>query len=812
MASGEFVHGMRRLWRARATSGLAVAALALGIGLDSALFAAFDAVLLRPLPFADEDRLVFVTETDATRGAAQRPISYPDYLDLARDAKTLDGVAAMPNTLSEALTLSTDAGPVRLTGAAVTHGFFDVLGVRPALGRFFGPGHDVAGAGRTVVLSDATWRSRFGADPAIVGRALSLSGESFQVLGVAPPGFEFPRGAELWTPLVPAQPAYLEARGTGWLHLVARLAPGSTLEAAEAELDAIVARLAALAAAGGAEDRSAVVTPLRARLVGEARPALLLLAAAVGLVLLIACVNVASLLVAQGLARRRELAVRTALGASRARLVRLLLAETLIVAALGAGLGLILARVSLDSIVALAPGDVPGLAAAVIDVRVAGFAVAIALLSAVLAGTWPALSATREAPVDGLRGSSRGSSSEARAVRARRVLVGVEAAFAVMVLALAALVARSFLNLDALDLGYRAESVTTAHVGPDDWRHPKPEDKRRFHRELLARLRSAPGVEAAGSTLLRPLELGPVGIDGWYLLPGQAQEQAQQNPIVNYMPVTPGYLPAMGIPLRAGRDFDLRDGADAARVAIVGERLARTLWPGQNPIGQRLATVGAQVPGGPMRYSEVVGVAADGRYRGLADVRLDLYVPVEQSPFPVQFVVLRGGAAGDALLSRLRAEVAALDPLQPVTEVAPLRRLVDDAQAGARFRSQLLGGFAALALALCGLGIFGVVAWSVAEKRRDLAVRLALGALRGDVLGLVLREALGPVAAGLFAGLALSAAVAHAARALLFEVAAVDPASHAVAAAALLLAALGACLPPALRAARVDPAEALAAE
>ncbi|MCM2255658.1 MAG: ADOP family duplicated permease [Vicinamibacteria bacterium] len=810
----DLAHGLRRLRRAGATSALAVSALALGIGLGSALFAAVDAVLLRPLPFAEEGRLVFVTETDDQRGATQRPVSYPDYLDLARDAKTLAAVAAMPNTLSEALTLATASGPVRLEGAAVSHGFFDVLGVRPALGKAFEPGHDRAGAERTLVLADAAWRHHFGADPRLVGRSVELSGESYRVIGIAPADFEYPKGAELWTPLVPAQPAYLEARTTGWLHLVARLAPGATVEAADAELDGLVARQAALATGGGTEKRSAVVTPLRDHLVGDAGPALGLLAAAVALVLLIACSNVASLLVAHGLARRRELVVRTALGASRARLVRLLLCETLVVAALGTGLGLGLAHLSLTALIGLAPVDVPGLASATIDGRVSAFAVALAFASALLAGLWPALSATREAPVDGLRGQSRGSSSEARAVRARRVLVGLEAAFAVVVLALAGLVVRSFLRLSAQELGYRPDQALTARVGPDEWRHPKPEDRRRFHHQLLAQLRAAPGVTAAGSTLLRPLELGPIGIDGWYLLPGQPEAAAQQNPIVNYMPVTPGYLPAMGLSPRAGRDFGERDGADGALVAIVGERLARMLWPGQDAIGQRLATVGSKAPDGSFRFSEVIGVVADGRYRGLADVRLDLYVPVEQSPFPVQFVVVRGRdeATHEALATRLRAAVAALDPLQPVTDVAPLRALVADAQGGARFRSQATGGFAVLALLLAALGIFGVVGWSVAERRRELAVRLALGAGRADVLGLVLRDGLAPVAAGVLAGLAAAAVLARLVRSLLFEVSAADPAIFALAAGLLLAAAVAACLPPALRASRVDPAEALAAE
>jgi len=476
------------------------------------------------------------------------------------------------------------------------------------------------------------------------------------------------------------------------------------------------------------------------------------------------------------------------------------------------GAGLLLAAWGTGALVALAPSDVPRLDAIRIDGRVLAVALGLAVLTALLAGLLPALAAARESASVFLREGTRGTGGF-HDRRWRRGLVATEVALALVVLAGASLVVQSFLRLQRVPLGFAPERTVTLGLTPPVWRYPKPEDQTRYFKSVLERVRVLPGVDAAGAVILRPLELGPVGINAWILKEGEPDEKIQTSPATNWMSVSPGYFKAMGIPLRAGRDFDERDGAGAPSVTIVGETLARRLWPSEDAVGKRMATHGTpKDKGGRWKWSTVVGVVADGRYRELRDVRLDLYLPYEQAPFPVQFLVVRSATEPAALASAIRREAQAVDRDTAVTGVATLGEIVDEALGVPRFRSVLIAGFAVLALVLSALGIWGVVAWSVAQRTQEIGVRMALGARAEDVLRQTVRQGMAPALVGVVVGCAVALALGRTVAGLLYGVEAADPATFVAVAAALLAVAFLASMAPARRAARLDPVAALREE
>ena len=803
--------GLRLLARRPFASLVAVLALGLGIGANAALFSAVDAVLLRPLPFAEQDRLVVIWERDLARGMARAEVSYPSFADWRREAKSFDGLAALPNAVTETFLLTGSDEPQLFRGSSVSASLFPVLGVPPALGRVFRPEEDRPGAPRVVVLSHGLWRRAFEGDPAAVGRVVTMNGTPFTIVGVMPADFRYPRGAELWTPLEPSHPDLVVDRGTAWLQVVGRLRAGVSREDALAEMDGIVRRLAETYEQK-TEGRGALVVPIAEDLLGATRPALLLLLAAVGVVLLIACANVASLLLAQASERRRETAIRLAIGASRGRILRQRLAETVLLSLLGAAAGLVLAAWGLGALLALAPAEIPRIDEVAIDRRALLFTLAVTLVSALAAGLAPALHAAGRPAGEALRDGGRGATGGLQSRRWRGGLVAVEAALALVVVVGAGLLARSFVALQQVPLGYDPRGTLTLGVGLPEWKYKEPAEQRRFFRTLLERVRGLRGVEAAGATLLRPLELGPVGINGWVLREGEANAQITHNPAVNYQVVTPGYFRAMGIPLLAGREFDERDVAGAPGVVVLGEAAARRLWPGEDPIGKRLAAPGTPPDGDGWKWATVVGLVPDGRYRGLTDVRLDLYVTVEQSPFPVQYLVVRSGGDPAPLAAAIRAEVRGLDKDLPVTGIASLGAIVDGALGGPRFRTLLIGAFALLALVLAGVGIWGVVAWSVAQRTKEIGVRMALGARAPEVVRHVVSQGVLPALLGIGPGLLAVAALARVFEGLLYGVAPADPLTFAGVAALLLAVAAGASLLPAWRAARLDPVVALREE
>jgi putative ABC transport system permease protein len=800
-------HALRRLGRAPFASLVAIATLGLGIGATTALFSALHGVVLRPFPFRDPGRLVMLFETHAKRGSDRFEVSWPNYEAWRERARSFVDLAAMPNAVSDGFIIEGRETPRRLKGSLVSGNFFDVLGTAPSLGRTFSADEGRVGGPRGVVLSHGVWHSLLGADAKVVGRPLTINGTPTTVIGVMPKDFDFPRGAQLWVAAATTVPELVENRSVGFLHVLGRLKDGADPAGARAEIDTLVRDLARQY--GTNEDgRGANLVPLADYLLGPTRPALLALFGVVGLVLLIACANVAHLLLAQGIERRRETAVRLSLGAPRAHLVRQHLVESLLLAGLGSGVGLLIAAWGVRWLAALAPEEIPRANEIGVDPTVLAFSLVLCVATALLCGLLPALEATRPDVVEALRDGSRGATRGPAARRFESTLVALQAAFAVVVLAGAALFARSLLALENVPLGFDP-ATRSFNVGLPDWKYPTPEAKRAFHHALVERVRSVPGVEAAAATFLRPLELAGIGVNSWIVLEGEGPEAQNRNPSVNYQVVTPGYFRAMGTRLVRGRDFAETDAAEAPGVVIVGEGTARRFWPGRDPIGQRLAVYGAATDAkGGYVWQSVVGVAEDVRHRQVREPALDVYVPSEQSVFTAEYLVVKSPLETGALAAQVRREIAALDKDQPSDALA-LARFVARAQGGARFRAILIVCFAALAAALAGIGLYGVMAHAVGRRVPEIGVRMALGARSRDILGLVLSVGLRPVAAGLLVGLVGAIAFGQAAQSLLFGVTPADPAALATGVAALVLVALAGGALPARHAAHVDPVTAL---
>ena len=795
---------LRSLLRRPLLFAVAAGALALGIGASTAVFSVVDAVLLRPLPFAEPERLVILWQSIPSRNAPYVAVSYFYFQEMRGRSRSIAGMAAMPN-VNSGFTIG-GSEPVRVQGRLVSGNFFDVLGVRPAQGRTLSEEDNKVGVPRVVVLSHGLWQRRFGGDPRLVGRTVEVDGTPMTIVGVMPREFGYPAGADLWTPVVPAIPEEVAKPNVAWAVLVGRLAPGTTLETVRDELDAINAEQLRIHAPS-APPVKIVVTPLAHEIFGPARRALPLLLGAVLLVLLLACANVAALLLARAATRQREIAVRMALGASRARLVRQLLAESSLIALTGGLAGTVLAVWGLHALIGLVPAEVPRLQDAAIDPRVLAFALAVTAVSALAAGLVPALLASRASLTEDLADGTRSVGPAAGQVRARAVLVATEAAVALVLLAGAGLLTRTFQNLRGLDLGFDPRHVLAAEMVGPHGKYEKVEERRQLYRTLLERIDALPGVEASALASQRPL-MGSEGWDWPYRVEGQSEADGERNPALNLQMVTPGFFRALGMPLRQGRTFDGRDTAGVPTVVVISEALARRAWPGQDPIGKRLQVPLPTAPYTPT-WMTVVGVVGEARYRELQMTRLDFYMSYLQSEPAIGQLVVRTAGDPAALAPALRTAVRSVDAQLMLTDVASMTAHVDAALGGARFAMRLLSGFAGAALLLAALGIYGVVAFVVSRRTREVGIRMALGARAADVLRLVLTQGMMPVLIGLAAGLALSLGLGRLSAGLLFEVPPHDPATLATAAAVLTAAALLACALPARRAARIDPAQAL---
>jgi putative ABC transport system permease protein len=802
----DFRYALRALRQNPGFILVALLTLALGIGANTTIFSVVRGVLLRPLPYPAPERLVRVFES---RDGSHGSVSPPDYVDWRDQSDVFAGLATLNSGSSFALTGGT--GPAQqVDGASVTPNFFSVLGVAPVLGSDFVPADGVVGQNHVVLLGYGLWRRRFGGDPTIVGRSIRLDGESYRVAGVMPLGKEYPRDAELWVPLAFTEHDLATQRGAHYLDVIGRLRPGVTLARAQTEMDAIAARLAE-SYPNTNRNAGALEMPLLESMVGSVAPALRILLGAVGLVLLIACTNVANLALARARRREREMSVRLALGAGRWRLVRGVLAEGILLGLAGGAVGLGMAVWGVPLLRVLRPGDMPRLDQVRVDGTVLGFAVGVSLLSGLLFSLLPAGQIfTRAELHESLTSEGRSLTAHRRARSSRNSLVAAEMALSVTLLAGAALLARSFVALVHVDPGFAPDHVLSFSLSLPDARYSTPERADAFYQQLLARLRALPGVQAAGAVFGLPLSGFRFGISA-YELDGRRLPSGEDDRLSTQVRiVTPDYFPAMGIAVVRGRNFTDADRVGAPPAIIVNEAAARLLWPGQNPLGHHL-TIGTSFGLGRGRVGgEVVGVVRDTREFGLgASVRPETYLVHAQVPVGYMSVVLRTATDPDALARAAAAAVAALDPDVPAFDVRTMNERVSASMAQPRFYLLLLGAFAAVALLLAAVGIYGVMSYTVGERRREIGVRIALGACPVEVLALVVRQGMTVAGIGAAVGLAGSLAGARVLRGLLYGVGPTDVTAFAGAVAVLALVALLACYVPARRAARVDPMEAL---
>jgi len=801
---GDVAHSVRTLGAEPGWTAVAVLTLGLGIGANAALFSVVDHALLRPLPYPHADRLVSIWGVEASVGPARLPTSYPDFIDYRDTAtRSFEGMAAYrPLTV----TLS---GPgleaVRLDAGAASHEFFGVLGVTPIVGRTFTPEENRAGAPGAVVVSEGLWRELWGGRRDVVGTAVTIDSTPHAVIGVLPASFNFPRQARLWVPA--ARQPRTEFRGVHGHRVVGRLREDVSVEQAGAELASVAGQLAATYPEDNA-GRTAKLERLQDSLVGNTRPALVMLLGAVVLVLVITCANLAALIVTRAARRTRELAVRVSLGATRGRLVRQLLTETAVVAFLGAAAAVALAAWMVPTLVALAPADLPRIEEVVFDRRVALVSLLVTVLTACLFGVAPAVVATRVAPADVLRaGAGRASAGRARQ-RLRQGLSLGQTALAVVLLTGAGLLLRSLSALGQVEPGFATTGVLTAEVQLPESRYKTWSEWSRFYASLAERVQALPGVDAVAVASGDPFDPGfgaRFGIEGRTPFPrGQEPEPAVRV-------VTPGYLATTGLRLVSGRDLSPSDRAGAPGVVLVNEAFAARYFPGESPLGRYLSRTW-WAPEMPQRW-EIVGVVSDVRTGTLDTPPEDaIYYPAGQVSFAGMTLLVRTARDPMAMAGEVQKAIRGLDPEVPLGKVLPIDRVLAESLGSRRFQAVVLGLFAGLALLLAAIGIYGVLAYAVAQRGREIAVRLALGAARGDVIRLVAREGGGVVASGLAAGLVGGLLLTRLLRGMLFEVQPLDPPTLVTVVAAVAVAAALAGFAPLRRALAVEPAAALRAE
>jgi predicted permease len=796
-------YAMRVLGRGRGFVVVAVLTLALGVGANTAIFSVVRGVLLRSLPYPEPDRLVAITSVINGSPTAASP---PDFLDWRAQAKAFSGISA--HFLST--TALTGGGEAqRLTQARVSSNFFDVLGVRPARGRGFRPGEDNLSAPRVAVLSDGLWRGRFGADEGLVGRTILLDDFPTTVIGIAPPDLRMPPGVDLWlTTRFDARDVAPSSRGARWIQVVARLAPGATLARARGEMNTIAARLAQ----SDPRHNVGVTTqlmPLQEDLVGSARTPLFVLLGAVGFVMLIACVNVASLSLGRIAARDTELAVRAALGAGRGRIARQILTESVVLSLGGGVAGLMLAAMGVRALVAMAPGDLPLLDAVHVDGGVFLFALGLTLLSGLIFGVVPATQGARRGTNDQLRAGGRGLSIGPAGGRLRQALVVAEVALAIALLAGAGVLVRSFMRLTTVDPGFRPDGATTFTLSLSPVRYPGPAKQEQFATTMLSRLEQLPGMSAAGVSFSLPLSGSGFGLT--FAIGGRPPKSGPEEPRAQVRVATPDYFRAMGIPIVRGRGLSAEDRGGAPLALLISQETARRYWPNEDPIGQTLET-GWQRDGRHFGGT-IVGIVGDVRQYSLAGKpTAHIYGALAQWPLDEMTVVMRSSSAPATVLAAARDVVRTLDPQLPVFEAQPLDDLVRASIAQRRFYAVLLATFAALALLLAAVGIYGVIAYGVQQRRRELGIRIALGASRQRVIGMIMRQGMTLTILGAIIGLAGASALTGVLGSQLFGVSARDPLTFLAVPVVLVAVAVVACVVPARRAVSVDPATAIRAE
>jgi putative ABC transport system permease protein len=778
---------------------VAVITLALGVGANTTIFSVVHAVLLKPLPYPGAGRLVSLTAS-----------SFPKFTQIHDQIQTLEGIAAYYSFGSSLLTAQE---PEAIQSAHVSLDFFRVLDVAPARGRAFLPEEEQTGGANVAILSDGFWHSHFAGDESIVGKTLLLDGKSTTVVGILPSSFRFPFAfpePDVWLPRVFEHPLLKPTQvqiGAGYLSVIGRLRDGQSLSQAQAELDTIDSRyrqqFANFADAG--KDSSPQAVSLADSLVGNLRSSLLVLLAAVGFVLLIACANVANLLLARASAREKEIALRKALGASRGRLVAQMLSESLVLSLIGSVLGIGLAFAMIPVLRSLKQVSLPRLVETRMDAPVLLFSLALCVVTAALFGMTPAVQAAGKQLHDSLKEGVRGSSDGGRRGRLRGTLVVAEMAVALVLVTGAGLLGESFARLMQVNLGFSPQGITTFPIILPSTRYATGEQQSEFFRQALQRIRSIPAVQTAAFVSFLPLS-GGYRLS-YFCAEGQVCQGLGKDPLIAFWQVTSGYFETMRAPLLRGRYLDEHDIAGGEPVIIVDETAAKRFWPNENPIGKHIA--GSR----DLIQRQVVGVVADAKFSALEAANADqFYVPSEQMPYPAMTLVVRSNANPEPLVAAVRAKIAEIDPTLPISGILNMDDVVATSVAQPRLIMQLVSTFAVFALLLAAIGMYGVMAYSVSQRKQEIGIRMSLGAGPPEILRQVVRQGMALALAGVVIGVLASLALTRLLAGLLFGVRATDPSVFAAAAAVLALSALLACYVPARRATRVDPIIVLRSE
>jgi putative ABC transport system permease protein len=789
-------YGLRALRKKPGFTLTAVIALALGIGANTAIFSVINGVLLRSLAYRNAHNIVMVWEHSFQRNRSQNSVSPANFLDWQKRSASFQQLAA---TWDTRVNLTSAGEPEELLVQRVSADFFQVLGVPALVGRWFVAEDDKQGANSAVILSHDLWQGRFGGNPAIIGQPVTMSGRSLTVIGVMPSGFHFLNTqTQAWIPLA-LDPANDWRKQGRYLRSVARLKPGVTIQQAQAELDGIAKQLEREYSDYN-KGWGVNLVPIHEQIVGDIRPVLLVLLAAVAFVLLIACANVANLLLSRAAARQKELALRAALGAGRMRLVRQLLTESLLLALMGGALGIFLAYWGVQLLIALAPDNIPRLREITIDPRVLGFTFAVSLLTGLIFGLAPAVQSSRPNLNDALKEGARGSSGGNRVVR--NLFVVTEMALALVLLVGAGLMLRSFSQLHQVKTGFETENVLTLRVQLPMAKYREPQQRAEFFKRAQERLTALPGVKSVGAISYLPLT--GLASSTVFNLASQPELPPDESPGTEVRIITPGYFGAMGIPLVRGRTFDERDGADS-RVLVINETMARKFFPGQDPIGQRLI-----VNWEPKVADEIVGVVGDVKETALAEeANPAIYWPHPREPYQFMNFVMRAAIDPTSLRAAATKEIHALDPDQPVSDLRMLDEVVAKSIARPRFNALLLAIFAGVALVLASVGIYGVMNYSATQRTQEIGIRMALGAKPRDILRLVVGHGMKLTFTGIVIGIGASLALTRVMANLLFGVTATDLPTFLGVSAVLTIVALLANYIPARRATRVNPVTAL---
>jgi putative ABC transport system permease protein len=801
-------YGIRMLFKAPSFSIVATIALALGIGANTAIFSVVNAVLLRPLPFSNSEQLMNVWETDPTRGYQRGTASYPNFVDWREQSHVFEHMASYH---TNDFIMTGRGESTRLQGAVVNADLLPLLGVAPAIGRGFLPDEDKPGErGRVVLLSQQLFQKRFNSDPNVVNQSMVLDGKTYTIVGVMPSAFQFPiqnEPVELWTTVAvdrEGKEPITEERGAHYMNVIARLKPGVSKEQAQAEMTAISARLEQQYPDKNLH-KSTKVEPTLEALVGDIRPALLILLGAVGCVLLIACANVANLLLARAMVRHKEMAIRSALGASRMRVVRQLLTESVLLSLAGGTLGLFLAVWWSDLLVALGKQNIPRALQVGLDWRVLGFTLLVSLLTGVIFGLVPAIHSSKTELTESLKEGARGSGEGARRNRIRGVLVVSELAIAVVLLVGAGLLIQSLWRLRNVSPGFESQNLLTFVVGIPDVKYPT-EKQDQFYRDLVARIQSLPGVRSAGAVIPLPLSGDLFRIS--FETEGRPMAKGDL-PSADFFLVSDDYFKTLGVPILKGRIFNQRDGAAAPGVIVVNRSFADKFFPNEDPIGKRIKP-GISTTEKKADWREIVGVVGDVRNRNLSsELRPGYFVPQAQVPFNQMTILVRTTNDPHTLVTAVQNEVHSMDGELPVFNVKTMDEHISATVAAPRFNTTLLVIFASVALILTIVGLYGVMSYAVAQRTNEIGIRMALGAQTRDVLRLIVSQGFKLILLGLAIGLVGAFALMRVIASLLFGVTAKDPLTFAAVATLLAFVALLACYIPARRATRLDPLRAL---